>query len=165
MALTYKEIAEILKIIDASDAQELVLEIGGTRLAVRKGHGPTAAGGTLASARPAGIGEQGAGTPISAPVRGQDSGKGSLAPALPAEDRGVGVRAPMVGTFYRRPAPDQPPFVEIGQSVAAGTPMCLIEVMKLYTTIEAPVTGRVLHIAAEDGALVEFDQLLFSIEP
>ena len=64
-----------------------------------------------------------------------------------------------------RPAPDQPPFVEVGSKVSAGDPLCLIEVMKLYTTIEAPVSGTIRQIAVEDAALVEFDQLLFVIAP
>ena len=71
----------------------------------------------------------------------------------------------MVGSFYRCPSPDQPPFVEVGARVAVGDALCLIEVMKLYTTIEATVAGTVKQIAVEDAQLVEFDQLLFVIDP
>ena len=71
----------------------------------------------------------------------------------------------MVGTAYRRPAPDEPPFVEVGTRVEKGTPLCLIEVMKLYTTIEAPSDGVIAAIHVDGGALVEFDQILFSINP
>jgi biotin carboxyl carrier protein len=71
----------------------------------------------------------------------------------------------MVGTFYRRPSPQDPVFVEAGQSVMKGQPLCLIEVMKLFTTIEAPTTGIVDAILPEDGSLVEFDQLLFRLRP
>ena len=71
----------------------------------------------------------------------------------------------MVGTFYRRPSPDETPFVEVGARVEAGDPVCLIEVMKLYTTIEVPAAGTIEAIQAEDAALVEFDQLLFLIRP
>jgi biotin carboxyl carrier protein len=69
----------------------------------------------------------------------------------------------MVGTFYTRPSPDDAPFVEVGARVSAGDPMCMIEVMKLYTTIEASVSGVVTAILPEDGKLVEFDQPLFII--
>ena len=82
----------------------------------------------------------------------------------PAEGR-IAVRAPMVGTFYRRPAPDEPPFVEAGQRVTEGQPLCLIEVMKLYSTIAAPADGVIDAIAADDASAVEFDQLLFVIKP
>lgn len=71
----------------------------------------------------------------------------------------------MVGTFYRRPSPQEAVFVEIGQTVQKGQPLCLIEVMKLFTTIEAEVAGTVEAIVPDDGALVEFDQLLFRIKP
>jgi biotin carboxyl carrier protein len=71
----------------------------------------------------------------------------------------------MVGSFCRRPSPDAPPFVEVGTRVKAGDPLCLIEVMKLYTTISAPIDGVIEAIAAEDASPVEFDQLLFAIAP
>ena len=71
----------------------------------------------------------------------------------------------MVGTFYRSPSPDQPPFVEANQHVSPGDPLGLIEVMKLYTTIEANLSGTIRSIEAGDGELVEFDQLLFVIDP
>ena len=71
----------------------------------------------------------------------------------------------MVGTFYRASSPDAPPFVEIGSVVRKGQPVCIIEVMKLFTTINAENDGRVLQIAAQNGELVEFGQTLFVIKP
>ena len=71
----------------------------------------------------------------------------------------------MVGSFYRRPAPGEKPFVEVGQAVRKGDPLCLIEVMKLYTTITAPADGVIEAIRVEDGALVAFDQLLIVMRP
>jgi len=75
------------------------------------------------------------------------------------------MRSPMVGTFYRRPAPTSPAFVEVGDRVEPGTPLCIIEVMKLFTTIEATVSGSVSNILANDGDSVEYDQLLFIFDP
>ena len=77
----------------------------------------------------------------------------------------VEVVAPIVGTFYRAPAPDAPPFVEIGSAVRKGQPLCLIEVMKLFTTIASEHDGRVVAIGAENTELVEYGQTLFVIEP
>jgi acetyl-CoA carboxylase biotin carboxyl carrier protein len=77
----------------------------------------------------------------------------------------IEVTAPMVGTFYRAPSPDAPPFVEIGTSVQRGQALCLIEVMKLFTTIYAEQPGRVVQIGAQDGELVEYGRALFIIEP
>ncbi|HEX6017633.1 MAG TPA: acetyl-CoA carboxylase biotin carboxyl carrier protein [Burkholderiaceae bacterium] len=75
------------------------------------------------------------------------------------------VRAPMLGTFYRTPAPDQPPFVAEGSAVAADATLCLVEVMKLFNTVKTPVAGRVHRILAEHGKLVEHGQILMLIEP
>jgi acetyl-CoA carboxylase biotin carboxyl carrier protein len=77
----------------------------------------------------------------------------------------IEVVAPMVGTFYRAPAPDAPPFVETGSAVRKGEPLCLIEVMKLFTTITSEYDGRIVQIGAENGELVEYGQALFVIEP
>jgi len=84
-------------------------------------------------------------------------------PQIGGEAGGTDVRAPMVGTFYRRPAPDEPPFVEEGATVRKGDTLCMIEVMKLYTTVEAPIDGTVISVVPEDRKLVEFNQLLFRI--
>jgi acetyl-CoA carboxylase biotin carboxyl carrier protein len=75
------------------------------------------------------------------------------------------VRAPNLGTFYRSPKPGAPPYVAIGQAVEADTEICLIEVMKLFTSVSAGVAGVVRKVLAEDSQLVEFDQPLFLIEP
>jgi acetyl-CoA carboxylase biotin carboxyl carrier protein len=165
MTLTFKEVSEIIKIIDASECEEVVLELEGMRLVVRRGGD---AGRSSAPAVPSPI--SGASTPatVSPPVAVTaavaQAGVASKAPEAVAAG-GAQVRAPMVGSFYRRPSPDEPPYVEVGTMVEAGEPLCLIEVMKLYTTIESPVAGIVKQIAAEDTQLVEFDQLLFVIEP
>jgi acetyl-CoA carboxylase biotin carboxyl carrier protein len=74
------------------------------------------------------------------------------------------VTAPMVGTFYRAPSPGAPPFVESGAQVKEGDALCLIEVMKLFTTIYAPCSGRVADVGADNGELVEYGQMLFVIE-
>ena len=75
------------------------------------------------------------------------------------------LRAPMVGTFYRAPAPDKPPFVMVGQEVEAGSTVCIIEVMKLMNSIEAGVRGVVTEILVENAAAVEYAETLMVIEP
>jgi acetyl-CoA carboxylase biotin carboxyl carrier protein len=77
----------------------------------------------------------------------------------------VAVRAPNLGTFYRAPKPGAPPYVTIGQTVSPDTEICLIEVMKLFTSVTSGVAGVVRKVLAEDSELVEFDQPLFLIEP
>ena len=77
----------------------------------------------------------------------------------------VALRAPMLGTFYRASAPGEKPFVEVGQQVRADDTVCLIEVMKLFSSIRAGVDGEVVKILADNGNLVEFDQPLIFIKP
>lgn len=72
-------------------------------------------------------------------------------------------KSPMIGTFYRRPAPDKPPFVEVGTHVNKGDVLCIIEAMKLFNEIESDVSGTIEKILVEDGSPVEYDQPLFLI--
>src|SRR5271155_2210666 len=85
--------------------------------------------------------------------------------AIDAPEGRVVVRAPNLGTFYRAPKPGAPPYVSIGQKVEPETELCLIEVMKLFTSVTSGVAGIVQKILAEDSQLVEFDQPLFLIDP
>jgi acetyl-CoA carboxylase biotin carboxyl carrier protein len=157
MALTYKDVAEILRIIDASQLEEVVIELEGLRLIVRRGnpHGGPALQSLQSSSAPG---------PQAAKPRLPRSMGQTRAELTPVEGR-VAVRAPMVGSFYRRPSSGAPPFVDVGGRVKAGDPLCLIEVMKLYTTISAPAPGVIEAVVAEDASAVEFDQLLFVIAP
>jgi len=84
---------------------------------------------------------------------------------LPDTDHHVPVKSPMVGTFYRAPAPDVKPYVELNQQIAVGQVVCIIEAMKLMNEIESEVAGRVAKILVENGKPVEFGQTLFLIEP
>jgi oxaloacetate decarboxylase alpha subunit len=77
----------------------------------------------------------------------------------------LSIRAPMVGTFYRAPAPDAPPYVEVGDTVKPGQVVCIIEAMKLMNEIEADAAGRIIEILIENESPVEFGQELFRIEP
>ncbi len=168
MPLSYKEIAEILKIIDASDCEELVVEMDDFRLVVRR----DGAGGGVEASYSDGQGR------LSGAAEAFESGMAQPARVEPGDARAdsdaadaarpegmILVHAPMMGTFYRGASPQDPPFVEIGDRVAPGDPLCLIEVMKLYTTIEAEQAGRIVEIGAENEAMVEHDQLLFAIDP
>ncbi|EAQ26851.1 acetyl-CoA carboxylase [Roseovarius sp. 217] len=153
----FKEIGEILSIIDSSSCDEVVLETQDIKLVVRRrgtGHGEAsaAAAPVAPAAQPAPTGAKAQAAAAPTPVPPQDAGAGAI-------------RAPMVGTFYRAPSPDAAPFVEVGSTVAQGDPLCMIEVMKLFTTIHAETAGVIESIGAENGQLVEFGQVLFNIKP
>ena len=156
MSLTYDEIAEIVKLIDSSSCDELIVETGDMKLVVRRNGAPAAS----PTAAPGETGAPAASVVPKPAIR-------ETRPALMVE-AGAGqveVTAPMVGTFYRAPTPDAPPFVEVGAVVGEGQPLCLIEVMKLFTTINAEVAGRIVQIGAENSELVEYGRTLFVIEP
>lgn len=71
----------------------------------------------------------------------------------------------MVGTFYRRPSPEKPPFVQVGDVIQKGQVVCIIEAMKLFNEIQSEVAGKILRILVEDAQPVEYDQPLFEVEP
>jgi acetyl-CoA carboxylase biotin carboxyl carrier protein len=75
------------------------------------------------------------------------------------------IKCPMVGTFYRSPSPDKPPYIKVGDTVSVGQVVCMVEAMKLFNEIESEVSGTVVKIMLEDAAPVEYDQVLFLIEP
>jgi acetyl-CoA carboxylase biotin carboxyl carrier protein len=81
------------------------------------------------------------------------------------ESKYVTINAPIIGTFYRRPAPDKPPFVEVGDTVKPGDTVCLIEAMKLFNEIESEISGKIVKVLVEDATPVEYDQPLFLVEP
>ena len=163
--LTLKEIKELIRVLDETDVAELTVESDGVKISIRK----AAAFAPLATA-PLQV-------PASAVAAPTGQGKGvatedqaarpadaeGRAPAVD-DDRFVTVRSPMVGTFYRAPAPDAPPFVEVGQTVEPGQTLCIIEAMKLMNEIEAEVRGRVSAILVENGQPVEYGQPLMMLE-
>lgn len=100
--------------------------------------------------------------PSPAPAPAADTAK---APAAEEDDGGHKLCAPMVGTFYRAPAPGSKPFVDVGQTVRAGQTLCIIEAMKMLNQIEADRNGVISKILADNGEPVEYDQPLFVIDP
>ena len=100
----------------------------------------------------------------------------SLTANLPAEKAEAGppeedlsklieVRSPIVGTFYRSPSPDKPPYIKVGDTIGVGTVVCIVEAMKLFNEIESEVSGKVVKSMVEDASPVEYDQVLFLVDP
>ncbi|OLB99168.1 MAG: acetyl-CoA carboxylase, biotin carboxyl carrier protein [Candidatus Rokubacteria bacterium 13_1_40CM_68_15] len=157
MTISYDDVQNILKIIDSSALEEVHLELGDFKLVVRR-HG---APGTTPQVE----------TPTP-PARAAGATASAAAPAPPRPERGrassthgLEVKAPMVGTFYRAPAPGAPPFVEVGSLVDEDDTVCILEVMKLMNSIKAGCRGRVAEICVDNAALVEFGATLLVIEP
>jgi acetyl-CoA carboxylase biotin carboxyl carrier protein len=83
----------------------------------------------------------------------------------PAQDNLITIKSPMIGTFYRRTSPDKPVLTDVGQSIAPGKVLCIIEAMKLFNEIESEVSGTIVKVLVEDASPVEFDQPLFLVDP
>lgn len=163
MSPSIEEIREVLKIFLDSELQDLRLEIGNVRLAVSKGG---AAGlGAQPFNSPAPRPEAAAPVAEAPAVEGPAPAPAVIDPADAVPEGWVAVTAPSVGVFYRRPAPDQPPFVDVDSEVAANDSVCLIEVMKMFTGVVAPCPGRIAEIVIEDGVAVEYGQPLMYIDP
>ena len=144
----FRLIEEMLQLMESRGLVELELEHQGMRIRLKK----------TAQAQSPQVVEYIASLPQ--PVASTPGGKLGEEPG-----KKVLVKSPMVGTFYRAPAPDAPPFVEVGQEVDIGQVVCIIEAMKLMNEIKAEVAGRLLEIHAESGDPVEFGQPLFTVEP
>lgn len=153
-SFTRDDVEQILRVVDRLTDVEVTLEAGDLRLHVRKYSG--------AASPPA---EAPAAVLSSAPA----APRAQPAPSKPSVARipegTVAILAPTLGTFYRAPSPTEPPYVEVGKRVAAGEPVCVIEVMKLFNTVNAEISGTILEIAAENGAMVEYNQILFVVQP
>lgn len=149
-----KELKALLRLMEGNDVEELEIEQGGRRVRIRR----RSAQQLTAPPAIVPLPHPGAASPVTA---------SPLAPAAtPPETAGlVPVVSPMVGTFYRAPAPGAEPYVKEGDPIQKGTVLCIIEAMKLMNEIESEVKGRIARIPVENGQPVEFGQTLFLVEP
>lgn len=150
-----KEIKELIKLIGETDITELNLESEGVKVAIKKGATTVMATPVMTTAQevPKEV--------VPAPVKVEGSQEvQQISSAANVEY----IKSPMVGTFYRAPAPDAPPFVEVGQRVSKDDVVCIIEAMKLMNEIEAEISGKILEVLVENGQPVEFGQPLFAVE-
>ena len=161
-SLTQEDVLQILKMVEASNTDELHLETGDLKLIIRRSkprmERPEGSSDFVTESRPPAFAER----PV--PVAGTQADKASASSAGETEGL-MPIRSPMLGTFYKAPKPGAPPFVEVGQWVSEEDTLCIIEVMKLFSTIKAGVRGRIVRICAEDGQMVESKQTLFLVEP
>ena len=149
--LNLKELKELIALMNEHQLVELELEREGMKVRLRKGGAGTEEGAVVIERIPSARGSVSGGVP-------------TLTPEVPARPAGLEIKSPMVGTFYRAPAPDAARFVETGQEIEPGQVLCIIEAMKLMNEIKSEVKGRILQIPVENGQPVEFGQVLFIVE-
>ncbi|MDE0599862.1 acetyl-CoA carboxylase biotin carboxyl carrier protein [Dokdonia genika] len=159
-----KEIQNLIKFVAKSGASEVKLEMDDVKITIRTGaddeKGPT----TFLQQMPA---MQMAPAAPAAPAAPVAEVAAPAAPAAPAEDNSkyITIKSPIIGTFYRKPAPDKPMFVEVGKTIGEGDVLCVIEAMKLFNEIESEVSGTIVKVLVDDSSPVEFDQPLFLVDP
>ncbi|HUF13148.1 MAG TPA: acetyl-CoA carboxylase biotin carboxyl carrier protein [Longimicrobiales bacterium] len=156
----------LIHAIDDSGIDSLEITRAGTRIRVSKTP-PPAPANPSPGAQPTHVYSVPQATPSGAPAAaGPSHGAASGGPAAPARDENViEIASPMVGTFYRSPSPEAPPYVEIGSQVRKGQTLCILEAMKLMNELEAEIDGTIRGILVENTDPVEYGQPLFLIEP
>ena len=159
MSLSAADIQEIMRLVEASGFDELLLETAGTKLTLRRGGAISAVpSGSVTLAAPAV-----SPVAVAAPAQPPAAVVVPAPVAAPVVADGTPVESPMLGTFYRAPKPGAAAFVEVGAAVEADTVIGIVEVMKLMNTVRAGVRGTVTAVVARDGALVEYGETLIRV--
>lgn len=152
-----KEIQNLIRFVAKSGASEVKLEMDDVKITIKTGSDDEKGTTTYLQQMPQ--------MPQMAPAAATEA---AAAPAAPAEDENskyITIKSPIIGTFYRKPSPDKPTFVEVGKSIAEGDVLCVIEAMKLFNEIESEVSGTIVKVLVDDSSPVEFDQPLFLVDP
>lgn len=160
-----KEIQSLIKFVAKSGASEVSLEMKDVKITIKTSNDKAPvviSTPNIQSPPPADI------SVVPQPqVAPQLSEPAPISPSVAAEEDSnlITVKSPIIGTFYRKPAPDKPVFVEVGDTVSEGSVLCVIEAMKLFNEIESEVSGKIVKILVDDSSPVEFDQPLFLVDP
>ena len=157
-----KEIQNLIKFVAKSGASEVKLEMDDIKITIRTGS--ESSDTTIVHQVPAAQIPQ---IPQAAaqPVATETPVAASTPAAMSEDSKYITIKSPIIGTFYRKPAPDKPLFVEVGKTIAEGDVLCVIEAMKLFNEIESEVSGKIVKILVDDASPVEFDQPLFLVDP
>ncbi len=157
--MNIKEIQNLIKFVAKSGATEVKLEMDDVKITIKTGEshkGET----TIIQQLPTVASPQVMAQPQleAAPVETENASSNE-------DSKYITVKSPIIGTFYRKSAPDQPSFVEVGDVIKEGDVLCIIEAMKLFNEIESEVTGKIVKVLVDDSSPVEFDQPLFLVDP
>jgi acetyl-CoA carboxylase biotin carboxyl carrier protein len=162
--MDFKQIQELIKMINKSNIGEVSIEEKGFKLTIKQKEEPVqqliaapiqAQPVAAMSAPPLAASQQAATAAAEKPSKAAEAPAGNT----------VTIKSPMIGTFYRSASPDKPSFVSVGDEIEPGKVVCIIEAMKLFNEIEGEVKGRIIKVLAEDASPVEYDQPLFLVEP
>ena len=157
--MNIKEIQQLIKFVAKSGVSEVKIESKDLKLSVKTG----ASGNIVTHSEPVMINTQ----PVvqNLPLENTTESVSSQSVDIAEEDHLITIKSPIIGTFYRKPSPDKPNFIEIGDLISEGSVLCVVEAMKLFNEIESEYSGKIVKILVDDSSPVEFDQPLFVIDP
>ncbi|GHE23638.1 acetyl-CoA carboxylase biotin carboxyl carrier protein [Sphingobacterium griseoflavum] len=161
MSMDIKQIQDLIKFVSKSGVNEVAIEEKDFKITIKTNQEPTYVTATV----PSPVAVQ---APVAAPaVTATSAATTPAAPIAPASESSnlITIKSPMIGTFYRAAGPEKPLFVNVGDEVAPGKVLCIVEAMKLFNEIESEVSGKIVKILVNDAQPVEFDQPLFLVDP
>ncbi|NRD18673.1 acetyl-CoA carboxylase biotin carboxyl carrier protein [Winogradskyella eckloniae] len=159
-----KEIQNLIRFVAKSGASEVKLEMDDVKITIRTGSDDTTIVQQVPMQAAPVLQQQHIPVQQAAPV--QEVAKTPTEASSTADDsKYITIKSPIIGTFYRKPSPDKPVFVEVGTEIKEGDVLCVIEAMKLFNEIESEVSGKIVKVLVDDSSPVEFDQPLFLVDP
>jgi acetyl-CoA carboxylase biotin carboxyl carrier protein len=161
--MDFKQIQELIKMINKSNIGEVSIEEKGFKLTIKQKEEP-AINQVIAAPMQAQPVATMAPLPAAQPQSTAQAEKPAKSSETPAGNT-ITIKSPMIGTFYRSASPDKPSFVSVGDEIAPGKVVCIIEAMKLFNEIESEIQGKIVKVLVEDASPVEYDQPLFLVEP
>jgi len=152
-----KQIQDLIKFVSKSGVNEVSIEEKDFKITIKTSQEPTYVTTTVPAVAPVA-------TPVAATAPAAVPASSS-APVADDESHLITIKSPMIGTFYRSPGPDKAVFANVGDDIAPGKVICIVEAMKLFNEIEAEVTGKIVKVLVNDAQPVEYDQPLFLVDP
>jgi len=153
-----KEIQNLIKFVAKSGANEVSLEMEDVKITIKT----SSESSPIVMQEPIVVPQQSV-PPIT--ITTPDPPDSPAVPPADDESNLITITSPIIGTFYRKPSPDKPVFVDVGDTITEGTVLCVIEAMKLFNDIESEISGKIVKILVDDSSPVEFDQPLFLVDP
>jgi acetyl-CoA carboxylase biotin carboxyl carrier protein len=163
-----KQIQNLIKFVAKSGASEVKLEMDDVKITIKTGSEDSGERAVIQQV-PMGMPQQQVipqqQQPVQPAAQQTQATSESTNNEAKENDKYVTIKSPIIGTFYRKPSPDKPAFVEVGDSVNEGDVLCTIEAMKLFNEIESEISGKIVKVLVDDSSPVEFDQPLFLVDP
>ena len=163
--MTYKEIQDLIKLVSKSDLNEIKVKEGDFEIIIRNKNYSKGSGGSQSLIQPTMVMPPSAPAPSAAAPAAASVPVATPAAEVTENSNLLEVKSPIVGTFYRSASPDKPAYVAVGDTIQEGSVVCIVEAMKLFNEIESEVSGKIVKVMIDDASPVEYDQVLFLVDP